>query len=346
MPKMELSFYLVLIKIIFAKTKFLMKNLWILLLFTFSCNSEKIQTLNVFTSRHYDSDIAIYEAFEKETGIKIEVKQGKDDELIRTIEEQGEKTQADLLITADAARLYRAKEKGLFAKLNSRILKQNLATQFLDEQWVALTYRARIIAYLTEKVQPNLDYGSLASGKYKVLVRSSENIYNQSLVAWMLVKYGEEAAENWAKGVVSSMARPPQGNDTDQIKALSEGKADLALVNSYYFFKLLSTEPQNEEYKKIGLVFPNPTHINVSGGGIIKYSKNQENALKFLEFLSRSDIQEKFAGGNFEYPVNPQASVNEILKNFPIPTLEEMDFNLLGQYNTAAAQLLDRAGWK
>ncbi len=319
----------------------------IALVLLWACEQNKSQSLNLYTSRHYDSDLALYQEFEKETGIKIEIKQGKDDELIRTIEEQSEKTPADVLITADAARLYRAKEKQLFAPLKSDLLAKNLPAQFLDEHWVALTYRARVIAYYSKNIQPQeFDYDSLSCRRYKVLVRSSDNIYNQSLVAWMIEKRGEAQTENWAKGVVASMARPPQGNDTDQIKALADGKGDLALVNSYYFFKLLNAEPQNTQLADLRLAFPKPTHINISGGGIIKFSKNQANALKFLEFLSRADIQEKFAGGNFEYPANPQAKIPQMLSSYPLPTIEAIDFNILGKNNSLATKILDRANWK
>ncbi len=317
----------------------------------FGCDSgNQSPVVNVFTSRHYDTDRALYQAFEKETGIKVAVKEGKDDELIRTIEEAGEKTQADVLITADAARLYRAKSKGLFAPLQSAVIQAAIPEKFRDSHWTALTYRARVIAYDTTKTDPAglNSYQALATGRYKVLVRPSDNIYNQSLMAALISRLGMQAAENWAKGVVASMARPPQGNDTDQIKALAAGEGEVALVNSYYFFKLLAnSSPEDlKRYTHIRLAFPSPTHINISGVGIVKHAKNKDNALKFIEFLVRKDIQEQFAAGNFEYPANPLAAIPAALLQYSQFEADTVAFSTLGRLNTEASRVFDRAGWK
>lgn len=321
-------------------------------------NEENSGELNLYTGRHYDTDQMLYDQFFEETGIEVNVIEGKDDELIARLEREGKASQADLLITADAGRLHRAKEAGLLQKVNSDVLEENIPEKLRDEdnQWFGLTKRARIIAYNKETVNPEQiqSYQDLTNEEWKgkVLIRSSSNIYNQSLVASIIALEGEEAAKVWAQGIVDNMAREPKGGDRDQAKAMIAGEGDLAVMNSYYLGHMLNSDDPEEVKvaEQIGVIFPNQettgTHINISGIGMTASSKNEENALKFMEFLTEKSAQELFAEANYEYPVNPNVSPSELLQSWG--EFKEQDLNLteLGEHNDAAIKIMNEVGWK
>jgi iron(III) transport system substrate-binding protein len=317
---------------------------------------EKI--VNVYTHRHYAPDQKLFEDFESETGIKVNVVNASADELIKRMEMEAEASPADVLITVDAGRLHRAKEKDLLQPIKSAILNTNIPQAYRDRQgyWFGLTFRARVIAYALDRVDPAEvpDYESLTDPIWhgKVLVRSSGNIYNQSLMASIIASSGPENAKNWAAGVVSNMARAPKGNDRDQVKAVAAGVGDLAILNTYYIGKLLASENQEEVAagKAIGVIFPNQngrgTHINVSGAGVAKYAPNKENAIKFIEFLSSEDAQRIFAETNFEYPVRPGTNLAPLLDSWGSFKADTLDLGQLGVYNREAVMLFDEVGWK
>ncbi|WP_254434241.1 Fe(3+) ABC transporter substrate-binding protein [Halobacillus sp. Marseille-Q1614] len=321
-------------------------------------NSEKAGEINLYTGRHYDTDQELYDQFTEETGIKVNVIEGKDDELIARMKREGKASEADLLITADAGRLHRAKADELLQQVDNEVLNENIPEKLRDEdnQWFGLTKRARVIVYNKETVNPDdiKTYSDLTKDEWqdKVLIRGSENIYNQSLVASMIALEGEEAAKEWAQGVVDNMARDPQGGDRDQAKGIAAGEGDVAVMNTYYLGKMLHSEDQAEVdvAKQLGIIFPNQdsngTHVNISGIGLAASSKNTEDAQKFMEFLSKEEAQAKFAEANYEYPVNENVEPADTLKEWG--DFKEQDLNLseLGENNSEAIKIMNEVGWK
>lgn len=321
-------------------------------------DSTKEQVVNVYTHRHYESDQDIFEKFEAQTGIKVKVINASADELIQKMKMEGEQSPADVLITVDAGRLSRAKEQGLLQPIESEILEKSIPVHLrdADHQWFGLTKRARIIAYAKDRVTPDelSTYEDLINDKWKgkLLLRSSSNIYNQSLLASIVANNGEEAAKKWAEGIVANMARTPKGSDRDQVKAVVAGEGDLAVVNSYYIGRMLNS-PDPEEVKaanQIGLFFPNQenrgTHVNVSGAGVAKYAPNKANAIKFIEFLIGEEAQKIFTNSNYEYPVLATVPPVQDIKNWGDFKEDDLALNKLGENNKKAVLIFDEAGWK
>ena len=314
--------------------------------------------VNVYTHRHYPSDQILFEKFTENTGIQVNVVNASADELINRMEMEGDASAADVLITVDAGRLNRAMEKGLLQPVQSATLESNIPRNFRENQghWFGLTYRARIIAYSLDRVDPAAisDYEDLTDPKWKskVLIRSSENIYNQSLMASIIANEGPEQAKTWAAGVVANMAREPKGSDRDQVKAVAAGEGDLAILNTYYVGLLLNSENPEEVAagESVGIIFPNQqgrgTHINVSGAGVARYAPNKENAVKFIEFLSSDEAQKVFAEANFEFPVKPGTTRAPLLESWGSFKIDTLDLGQLGTYNRQAVMLFDEVGWK
>lgn len=317
-----------------------------------------IQEVNLFTTRHYDTDQMLFDLFTAETGIEVNVVNAEADELMERIELEGEDTVADLLITVDAGRLYAAKDKDLLQPVSSETLFSNIPENLRDRDnmWFGLTKRARVIVYNPDKVKPSelSTYEALTDSKWKgrIVMRSSSNIYNQSLMASFIELWGEEKAEEWATGLKENFASEPQGNDRDQAKAVAAGEADLAIMNTYYIGRML-TSVDAEERKvaaSVEIFFPDQdgdgTHINVSGIAMTKHAKNQENAIKFMEFLSGEKAQKLFAEANNEYPANPNVEWTSWLMG--LGEFKEQDINLtvLGDNHSKAIMVYDRAGIK
>lgn len=319
---------------------------------------KKEEVVNVYTHRHYKADQELFAQFEKETGIKVNVVNAKADELMQKMTTEGELSPADVLITVDAGRLVRAKKKGLLQSATSEFLDKTIPTHLkdVDNKWFALTKRARVIVYNPEKVKLEdlSTYEALTEDKWKnkILIRSSGNIYNQSLLASIIANNGEEKATEWAKGMVANMARSPKGNDRDQVKAVVAGEGDVAVVNTYYIGKLVNSK--NPEEVKAGegvkIFFPNQedrgTHINVSGAGVAKYAPNKENAIKFIEFLASKKAQEVFAKANYEYPVNKEVEPSDLLKSWGDFKEDTLSLTKLGENNKNAVLVFDKAAWK
>lgn len=314
--------------------------------------------VNLYTSRHYETDNELYAAFTKQTGIKVNVVKGEENELMERLSREGAATEGDLFLTSDAGRLSWAKDKDLLQSMDSKTLSANIPENLRDKdnQWFGLTKRARVIVYSKDRVKPSelSTYEDLTSAKWKgkVLVRPSDNVYNQSLLASFISLNGEEKAKAWAKGIVANMARSPQGNDRDQAKAIVAGEGDVAIMNTYYVGVMLnSTDPEEVKVaKQVGVFFPNQetngTHINVSGVGLTKYAKNKENAIKFMEFLSSEEAQGKFAEANYEYPVNPNVQPSELMKSWGDFKAQDLNLTELGDNNAAAVKLFNEVGWK
>ena len=331
----------------------------LIVLILISCNTKKTEdTLTLYTHRHYDTDQEIFDAFENETGIKINVVNASADELIQRLENEGDQSPADLLISVDAGRLVRAKEKGLLQSFDSEFIEETIPEhlQDRDNQWVGITKRARVIVFDKNDVQASelSTYEDLTNEKWnkQLLIRSSGNIYNQSLLASMIANLGKEDAEAWATGVMSNFARSPQGNDRDQVKAILAGEGNLAIVNTYYLGRLINSTDDLEARARnaVKVFFPNQngrgTHINVSGIGIAKHSKNEELATKFIEYLLSKDIQEKFAYHNYEYPTNPKAEISELLQSWGTFKEDSLALQKLGELNREAVMIFDKIGWQ
>ena len=300
----------------------------------------------------------MFKKFTDQTGIEINVVKGSADQLIQRLISEGENSPADILLTVDAGRLHRAKEAGLLQPIRSRTLYRNIpaALRDPDNQWFGLTVRARVIVYSKDRVSPSdlSTYEDLAGPQWKgrIAVRSSSNIYNQSLMASFIEANGKRKALSWAKSVRKNMARAPRGSDRDQARAVAAGIADVAIMNTYYIGKLASSkDPKDHEVvKKVAIFFPNQkgrgTHINVSGAGVTKSAKNKENAIKFVEYLSSAEAQEIFGSVNFEYPVKIDNNKSELLNSWGSFNFDNMNLSILGMRNSEAVKLFDKAGWE
>ncbi len=329
---------------------------------SFSCKNETkkedSKEVNVYTHRHYESDQQLFKMFEEQTGIKVNVINASADELIQKMTLEGSNSPADVLITVDAGRLHRAKENGLLQPVTSEILENTIPSHLKDKEnhWFGVTKRARVIVYAKDRVKPVelATYEDLASEKWnkKLIIRSSGNIYNQSLMASVIVNQDEAFAKEWSKAIVSNMARSPKGNDRDQVKAVFAGEGDVTIVNTYYLGNMLeSGDPEEVRAANgIGVFFPNQettgTHINVSGAGVAKHAPNKENAIQFIEFLVSAEAQKIFALTNHEYPVNEEVPMSEILKTWGTFKEDQMNLSLLGENNKNAVILMDETGWK
>ena len=319
---------------------------------------ESAGEVNVYSHRHYDTDQELFRRFTEQTGIRVNVVTASADELITRLENEGADSPADILITVDAGRLHQAKERGLLQPVESEVLAANIPDHLRDRdnQWFGLTQRARIIAYHRDRVQPEdlSTYAALAGPEWndRLLTRSSSNVYNQSLIAAIIAHVGAEEAERWAAGIVESMAREPSGGDTDQIKAVAAGAADVAIVNSYYLGRLAASDDPEERrvVEQIGAFFPdqggNGTHVNVSGAGVTRSSGNLENAVRLIEFLSGDEAQRLFAEANHEYPVKPGVPWSATLQSWGEFQADTLDLTTLGELNAEAVRIADRAGWR
>ena len=315
-------------------------------------------TLNIYSDRHYPIDDTIYATFERLHDVKINLVKGKSEDLLSRLNKEGSATKADLLVTADAGRLVQAKNAGLLKHFKEIENLSNVPAYLFDEEkyWIALTKRARIIVYDKERVDRSelSTYEDLINEKWKgrIAVRSKENVYNQSLLASILANNGKEKALNWVKGVVGNMARPPKGNDRDQIKHIYNKGADIAIVNTYYVGKMLESDDKNERLaaESIGVFFPNQenrgAHINISGVGLVKASKKDDLASELVDFLLSHDIQTHYAKANFEYPVIEGVPLHQIVQEWGDFEQDQLPLNKIGELNTEAIKLFDIGGWK
>ncbi len=314
--------------------------------------------LNLYSARHYSTDNAIYQNFTDQTGIRINLVEADADQLIERIRSEGANTPADVLITVDAGRLWRADQQGLFERVNSRTLNQAIPASLRDPegQWFGFSRRARVIMYNKERVNPATlsTYEDLVNARWrgKILVRTSSHVYNQSLTGSIIQAAGPRAAESWARGLVANFARPPEGNDTAQIRALAAGQGDLAIVNTYYLPRLAKSNNPEEQAvaQKVGVFFPNQrnrgTHVNISGGGVLKTSRNKAAAIRFLEHLVSRQSQDIFARSNNEYPVVAGVSLDPVLASYGTFRADAMNAATYGRLNPQALQIMDRAGWR
>jgi iron(III) transport system substrate-binding protein len=314
--------------------------------------------LNIYSARHYQSDDALYADFTKATGIAVNRIEDREDPLIERISNEGENSPADILITADAGRLWRADSLGLFQPANSAILDQRIPASLRQPggDWFGFSKRARVIYYNKAKLGPDAvaRYEDLADPKWRgqICMRSGSAVYNLSLLASIIAADGATAAEAWAKGVVANFARPPQGGDIDQIKAVAAGECALAVGNTYYYVRLMKSADADdrEAAAKVGVIWPNQgdrgAHVNVSGAGILKYAPHPGNALKFLEFLASDEAQRDFALGNNEYPVVDIEFDNPELRSLGTFKPDPLNVGVYGQHQAEAQEIYDDVGWR
>jgi iron(III) transport system substrate-binding protein len=315
--------------------------------------------LNLYSSRHYQTDEALYANFTKATGIKLNRIEAGEDPLIERIRNEGASSPADVLVTVDAGRLWRAEQMGLFQSIDSKVLAARLPDHMRtpNNQWFGFSARARVIVYnkAALKAADVQNYEDLADPKLKgkVCTRSGSHVYNLSLMSALIEHWGEARAEQWAKGVVANFARSPKGGDTDQIKAVAAGECAVAISNSYYYVRLLASEkPEDRKViAAIGLVWPNQksfgTHMNVSGAGVIKTARNRDAAVKFLEYLTSDEAQGYFAEGNNEWPVVKTAPLNnKALASLGTFKMDTLNISALGRNQPLAQKIFDRVGYK
>ncbi|MEX2577872.1 MAG: Fe(3+) ABC transporter substrate-binding protein [Verrucomicrobiales bacterium] len=314
--------------------------------------------LTLYTQRHYAFDEELHEMFEEDTGIEINVVKANADELIARLQEEGKNTPADLFMTADGGTLSRAQDADLLQPVSSREILRRVPESLRDPDghWVAVTKRVRVVAYAKDRVEPEelSTYEALADPKWRgrVLARSSSNIYNQSLMTTLIAANGVEEAEKWAAGVRRNMARPPQGSDRDQVRAVAAGLADVALVNTYYIGLLETSEDRKDRdaAAAVKVFFPNQegrgAHVNVSGIGIVKASDQPELAAKFIEFLLTDKVQSMIPQATFEYPVVESAKWSDMQESWGKFKADDVPLSKLGELNAEAVRIFNRAGWE
>tara|TARA_X000000368_G_scaffold418795_1_gene420028 strand:- start:2541 stop:3566 length:1026 start_codon:yes stop_codon:yes gene_type:complete len=326
----------------------------------YSCDTNESNEINIYSQRHYEVDKKQYENFEQKTGIKVNVIKANADELLERLKNEGANSPADLFVTVDAGKLQKGAEMGLFQKINSDEINNNVSKELIDKNgyWIPITYRARILVYSNDRVMASelSTYEDLADEKWKgrILVRSSSNAYNQALMSSLYANLGQETVEKWSSGIVNNFARDPKGNDRDQVKAIAAGQGDIAIVNSYYIGLLLSSEKQQEvdAGNSVSVFFPNQgenergSHINISGFAMTKNAPNKQNSIKLLEYLTSVEAQETYVNNSYEYAANSLVMPSEIVQSWGEFKIDELDLNKLGTYRNEAIKVFDKTGWK
>lgn len=339
-----------------------MGRLFILFILAASAHAAAAQEggaeVNVYSARKEALIKPLFDSFTEETGIKVNLVTGKADALIKRLELEGSQTPADLLLTVDAGRLRRAKAKNLLQALHSERLEAAIPANYRDPSgfWFGLSLRARVIIYAKAAIDPARlsTYEDLADPKWKkqICVRSSTDIYNQSLVASLLAHHGQEGTERWITGLVDNFARPPKGGDRDQIKAVAAGQCGLALVNTYYLAAMLDSdlEREREAAAQVALFWPNQAgrgaHVNISGAGVTRAAGNPASATRLLEYLAAPPAQEWYANANHEYPVRPGVPIDPVMRAWGDFKADPLALEKLGLNNPAAVRSMDRAGWR
>ena len=315
--------------------------------------------VNVYSARKEALIKPLLDKFSAETGIKTNLITAKADKLLTRMINEGRNTPVDLFITVDAGRLHRAKDADLLQPINNSTIENAVPAHLRDSDghWVGLSQRARVIFYAKDRVNPEelSTYENLANAKWekRICIRGSGNIYNQSLVASMIAVNGKADTQQWTDSLVANFARDPKGGDRDQIKAAAAGQCDLAIANTYYYGKMLSSKKDDGQVaaaKKMGVFWPNQSdrgvHVNISGAGISKYSKNKENAIKLLEYLVSDEAQSWYASVNYEYPVSETAKISGLVAQWGNFKSDTLNLSKLGEFNSDAVKAMDKAGWK
>ena len=327
-------------------------------IWTLAGPAQAADEVNLYSARKEELIKPLLDQFTVKTGIKVNLVTGKEDALLARLMSEGRNSPADLLLTSDAGRLHRAQEAGVLAPVDSATLRKLVPAHYRDPQghWYGLSVRARPMAYVTQRVHANelSTYEALAERKWKgrICIRSSDNIYNQSLVASMIAHRGVVATEAWARGFVANFARPPVGGDRDQVLAAAAGQCDVVIVNTYYLAAMLNDKDpaQREAAQKLAVFWPNQkdrgAHVNVSGIGLTAAARHREHAVKLIEYLASAEAQAWYAEVNHEYPIRQDIPVSKTLAAMGKFKADTLNLHQLGQYNAEAVKLMDRAGWK
>ena len=326
--------------------------------YTVFCAPVFAAEVNIYSARQENLIKPILDIFTERTGVTVNLVTGAADELIQRLTLEGDNSPADMLITEDVGRLYRAKQAGVLQAVESAGINDVIPAQYRDSEgfWYGLSLRSRVIIYDKARVSPAdlSTYADLANPKWdnKICVRSSGNIYNQSLVASMISRNGIEATELWATGLVGNFGREPQGGDREQISAVAAGQCDLAVSNTYYFGGMLKSDDEavRRAAEAVAVFFPdqggNGAHMNVSGAGITKAAKNRDAAVQLMEFLAGEEAQAWYAEVNNEFPVRSDVPASELLQSWGTFKADNLALEQLGIHNADAVRLMDRAGWK
>ena len=335
----------------------LLRLLFIFIVFIFApyLNAKEI---NIYSHRQPFLINPFLDLFSQETGIKTNVVYSKKG-LAQRLKAEGENSPADVILTVDIGRLYVYDDLDLLAPIDSKKLKNNIPNYLRspDNTWFGLSKRARVIVVHTDKIAEGeiTRIEDLANPKWKgkICSRPGSHVYNRGIMASVLAALGEEEAEKWAKAMVANFAKRPQGNDRAQVKAIHEGECEIALINNYYFGKLkFSEDPEQKKWiKNLRLIFPNQedgdrgSHINISGGGIAKFSKNKNEAIALLEFLTSEKAQKLYGEINFEYPVNPNIATTSELKSWGVFKEDQLPIIKIAELAPVAQKIIDRVGW-
>lgn len=323
-------------------------------------NSKSFEVVNLYSKRHYQVDKDLFKKFEEEFDIKVNIVKASADELIERIITEGENCPADLILTVDAGKLYKAVDKGLLQKINPIEICPNINTNLLDKYgfWLPLTYRSRVIVYSKDRVNKSelSSYKDLVNKKWnnRILVRSSSNAYNQALLSSIIAHHGSEYALDWCNKIVKNFARQPKGNDRDQVRAISASIGDIAIVNSYYLglLKNSSDSLDRKVANSVSIFFPNQAenetgaHVNISGLGLLKNSPNFQNAKMLMKFLTSEYAQNYYASNSYEYPVNNLAQLSGTISEWGDFRMDTLDLNLLGSFRKNAVEIFEKSNWK
>ena len=315
--------------------------------------------VNVYSAREETLIKPILDMFSEQSGVRVNLVTAKADALIERLQREGQDSLADVLLTVDVARLHRAKQAGLLQPIKSETLTEVVPPVYRDsdDQWFGLSVRARVITTVKDRLLPNeapMSYESLADEQWRenICIRSSTNVYNQSLVASILYANGNEATSTWARALVANFARPPVGGDRDQVLAAAGGLCDIAVINTYYLaYMLANPDPvQKRAAEQMRVVWPNQqdrgTHVNISGAGVTRVAKNKDDAIRLLEFLVGAEAQYWYGNTNYEYPIRSDVEIGNILSSWGEFKADTIELDKLGELNAEAVKLMDRAGWQ
>ena len=315
--------------------------------------------VNLYSSRHYDTDERLYSDFTAATGVTVNRIEGKADELIERMKAEGRNSPADVLLTVDTSRLERARNAGVLQPTESAVLEERIPAnlQDADNEWFGFSQRARIAFIDRADVgDPPATYLDLADPKYRGMVchRSSTNVYSQTLLSAMIENHGEAKARDWAKGVVANFARAPQGGDTDQLRGLVSGECDIAISNTYYFARALRTDVKGLDKAALAKIEPvflrmsesAGSHVNLSGGGVAKHAPNRDNAVKFLEYLASDQAQAYFSAGNDEYPAVKGVALSDSVQQLKPLDADTVDLSKVAKNVARAQAIFAEAGWE
>ena len=333
-------------------------NLLLIIITIFISNIANAKSLNIYSHRQPYLLKPFIEAYTKKTGVKLNVVYSSKG-LAQRLAAEGTNSPADLILTVDIARLHRYEDLDLLAKIDSKILNKKIPSYLISKNntWFGLSKRTRAIAISRERINSGqvLRYEDLADPKLKgkICSRPGSHVYNRALMASMIAAKGENAAEKWAKGLVSNLAKRPQGNDRSQLKSIYSGECDVAIINHYYYGKLTySKNPDHRKWAKASIiVFPNQgnsdrgAHVNISGGGVVKFSKNKEIAINFLEFLVTDQAQVMYGDVNFEYPINNKSKLPKRLKALGTFKEDNLLIEKIAKLAPKAQEIIDKVYW-